>query len=234
MRRACGALSAVVLVALTACGGSNPADSYKKTDPKTILSDAHTALDALSSVHVTGSVMWGNEPVTLDLTSDKSGNLTGSVTFNGLPADVIVSAGHSYLRPSDALAAKFFSVPAQVAAAKGKWIIDLPAVLEGLSSDSLKTMIEAAAKDNLAAGNPTVTGTSSVNGVATVQVTVSDAATQSSEVLDVQAAAPHNVLKQEDDALKATLMFDRFNAPVSVAVPAAADIVTLAQITSHK
>jgi hypothetical protein len=232
MRKAIGAVSAVFLLGVTACGAKTDAavEAYKATEPKTIVTQAHTALTQLTSVHVAGTVYFGSEQGTVDLTSDKAGDVTGTLTIVGATATYLVVGGHSYLKAGQDFWSK--ALPAKaVQRVLGKWVEDLSPLTALLRNLTLPGMIASAKKYPLENAGPTLIGTGNVNGTGTVQIKVSDPATGTTKTLDVAATDPHNVLRLTDSVAAdpkytGSLTFDRFNAPVNVTAPPAADVLT--------
>ena len=230
---AIGALSAVVLFGLAACG-SNAADSYKTTDPTTIASDAHAALTATTGIRLTGTIQLGSEAVTVDLTSDLTGAVTGTATIEGAAVQVLGTggkAGKVYLKGGPDFWSKI--APQYASRLVDKWVLNvvpLPPVIQQLT---LPKLIQNEAKYAWEKESPQVVGTGNVNGAPTVQITVSDSLSGARETLDVSATDPHHVLRESEPS-QFTLTFDRFGATVRAPAPAASEVVDLVKVIATK
>jgi hypothetical protein len=88
-------------------GGSGPSDNGEASKPADqILKDTVAALRGAESVHMYGEIPTGTETLAMDLHYNRSGNLKGTVSIGTVPADVIITGGHTYLK-GRALFAKF-------------------------------------------------------------------------------------------------------------------------------
>lgn len=233
MRKALGAVPAVLLIGLAACG-SSPADSYKKTDPVTIATDAHAALKATTGIHVAGTVQLGNESMTVDLVSDTTGAATGSVVLDGQSVQVLLTGGPKGTVYVKGDAGFWGKVAAQAAdRLAGKWVTQVAPLTKILPQLTLPKLIANEAKYAWEQESPTYVGTGSVNGTPTVQIAVLDGSVGVKEVLDVAATDPHHVLRETEDS-QFTLTFDQFGATVDAPAPAAADVVDLTKVTTQK
>lgn len=240
MLKAIGAVSTVLLVALAGCG-ADPASAYQKTAPTTIASQAHAALQATTGIHTTGTIQLGNESATVDLTSDASGAVTGTMTLAGSTLQVLGTAPGT-LSPAEALkhiyvkaGQDFWSkiAPQSTGELAGKWVsvvTPLPNVIQQLT---LPYLIANEAKFAWEKEKPTLVGTSSVNGTPTVQIRVTDGSGGAAEVLDVSATDPHHVLR-ESEGTEFTLTFDQFGTTVAATAPPAADVVDLTKVMARK
>lgn len=232
MRKAVVAGS-VLLFALAGCGG-NPADSYQKTDPATIAADAHAALKATTGIHVTGTLQVGNQSMAVDLTSDSTGALSGTVTLAGSTLQVLGTpgaGGRIYLKADQDFWAKV--APQNAAQLAGAWVANadpLPRVLQQLT---LPKLIANEARYRWESEKPTLVGTGNVNGTSTVQISLTDGVSSAKETLDVSASAPHHVVR-ETEGSDFTLTFDQFGATVTASAPAPADVVDLLKVIARK
>ena len=235
MRTAIGVVSSVLLLTLAGCGTS-AVDSYKKTDPTTIATDAHAALKATTGIHLAGTVRLGTETMTVDVTSDLSGSVTGTATLAGSTLQILGTAGKTgkvYIKAGADFWGKI--APKSSALLAGKWVLNanpLPLIIQQLT---LPKLIANEAKYAWESAKPQLLGPGNVNGAATVQITVTDSASPSSakETLDVSASAPHHVLR-ESEGSDFTLTFDHFDATVTVTEPAASDVVDLLKVLAAK
>lgn len=240
MLKAIGVASTVLLVALAGCG-ADPASAYQKTDPTVIAAQAHAALQATTGIHVAGTLQLGKESATVDLTSDATGAVTGTITLAGSTLQVLGTAPgtlgqaealkHIYVKAGQ----DFWGQIAPQAASRlsGKWVsavTPLPSLIQRLT---LPYLIANEARYAWEKEKPTLVGTSSVDGTATVQISVTDGSGGAPEILDVSATDPHHVLR-ESEGTEFTLTFDQFGATAAVTAPAAADVVDLTQVMAQK
>ncbi|BBH17587.1 hypothetical protein Back2_18740 [Nocardioides baekrokdamisoli] len=235
MRNALGALAAVVLIGVAACG-SNPTDSYKKTDPATIAADALTALKATTGIHLAGTVQLGSETMTVDLTSDLSGGVTGTVVLAGSTLQILGTGGPRrtvYIKAGTDFWGKI--APASSAQLAGKWVQNVTLLPDVIKQLTLPNLMANEAKYPWESAKPQLLGIGNVNGTASVQITVTDRASTNGaqETLDVSASVPHRVLR-ESEGTAFSLTFDRFDATVSAPAPAAADVVDLVKVLAKK
>ena len=86
-------------VASNSSGGSEPTPS---ADPSGLLNSMVSDLATKRGYHIVFSGSDLSGPVDFDLTTDGSGNLTGSYNRQGLPADIVISAGVFYMRGNQA------------------------------------------------------------------------------------------------------------------------------------
>ena len=113
----------VALTVLVAgCGGSGSKSNgeAKKTGSQ-VLADALAAATGASGVHVSGSIVSGGEPLTLDLDLDKGTGGSGTMSEQGLSFQLIRVGGKAYIKGSDAFYKKFAGASvAQLL--HGKWL----------------------------------------------------------------------------------------------------------------
>jgi hypothetical protein len=117
----------VVAVALLAgCGSGGGSKSAKgngeaSKSPEKVLADARAAVKSASSVHVTGSIVAGGNPITLDVSMATGKGAKGSMTTSGFGFDLVQVGTTAYIKGSDA----FYQHFAGAAAAQllhGKWL----------------------------------------------------------------------------------------------------------------
>jgi hypothetical protein len=86
-----------------------------------VLADAKSAASSASSVHVSGSIVSGGTPITLDLTTARGKGAKGSMSTNGLQFDLVRIGDTAYIRGSDAFY-KHFAGAAVAQLLHGKWL----------------------------------------------------------------------------------------------------------------
>ena len=86
-----------------------------------VLADAKAAVSSASSVHVSGSIVSGGTPITLDLSTAAGKGATGSMTASGFGFDIVQVGSTAYIRGSDAFY-KHFAGAAVAQLLHGKWL----------------------------------------------------------------------------------------------------------------
>jgi len=114
-------LLAALLVA--GCGGhsksaSSNGEASKSADK--ILADAKAAADSASAAHVSGSIVSGGTPITIDLSMGKN-KANGSMSTSGLEFDLIRIGDTAYIKGSDDFY-KHFAGSAIAQLLHGKWL----------------------------------------------------------------------------------------------------------------
>jgi hypothetical protein len=108
---------------LAGCGGhgssaSSNGEASKSADK--VLADAKAAADGASSARVSGSIVSGGTPITLDL-SMANGKAKGSMSTSGLSFDLVRIGETAYIRGSDDFY-KHFAGAAIAQLLHGKWL----------------------------------------------------------------------------------------------------------------
>jgi hypothetical protein len=98
---------ALVLTAafLAGCGGhgsSAKPNGEASKPPDQVLAEAKAAVTSASSVHVSGSIVSGGTPITLDLVMARGKGAKGSMSTGGLKFDLVRIGDTAYIRGSDA------------------------------------------------------------------------------------------------------------------------------------
>lgn len=106
---------------LGGCGSSSSGNGIAAKSPTDIVAAAKVAADAANSVHVSGSIVSGGSPITLDLNLLAGKGGRGQLTENGLGFELIETDGTVYIKGS----AAFYRHIGGTAAAQllqGKWL----------------------------------------------------------------------------------------------------------------
>ena len=221
------ALLAVLLAAvLAACGGGSSSSGNGVADksPSEILAATKAAADEAKSVHVSGSLVSGGTPITLDmnLLAGKGGR--GKLSQDGLAFELIDVGGTVYIKGSAAFY-KHIGGSAAAQLLQGKWL-----KADANSSDfaslgqltDLRELIDQSLADP---GNLTKGATTTVNGVKAVGLTDK----KLGGTLYVAASGkPYPVEITKGGAGNGTISFDRWNQPLTLSAPAnAIDIAAL-------
>jgi hypothetical protein len=214
----------LAVAALAGCGGSS-GNGVASKSPSAIVQAAKSAADGASAVHVSGSIVTGSTPITLDLSLVAGKGGRGRLAESGLSFELIELDGTIYISGSRA----FYSHFAGAAAAQllqGKWL-KAPASsasFGGISSlTELRKLLDAA----LATSDKTLVaaGTGTVNGQAVVGVKD----TAQGGILYVATAGPaYPVEIAKGGKGGGTITFSEWNKPVTLAAPA--NVVDIEQL----
>lgn len=106
---------------LSACGTSSSNNGEASKSANQIFSDAKSATESTSSVHISGRVRSGSDNVNLDFvdTSVRSG---GTISDNGATFQIILSGTTVYLKASQATMSKVSGNQAAGQLLGGKWL----------------------------------------------------------------------------------------------------------------
>ena len=218
---ALGLLGAV----LGGCGGSSSGNGVASKTPTEIVAASRAAADAASSAHVSGSIVSGGSPVTLDLQLAANGG-HGQLALNGLGFELIESGGTVYIKGSSA----FYRHIGGAAAAQllqGRWLKASTSTPEFASISSLTDLHRLIDATVARHGTLVKTATTIVNGKHVVGVTDQS---QGGTLYVATSGKPYPVQIAKTGTGGGTLSFDRWNQPVSISPPANA--IDLAQLRS--
>jgi len=215
----------LAVTTLTGCGGASTANGVAAKAPAEIVAAARAAGDAANSVHLSGSIVSGGSPITLDLQLAGDGG-RGTVSENGLSFEVIHVGGTVYIKGSPA----FYQHVGGAAAAqllKGRWL-KAPASTGSFASLASLTDLRQLVDMTLAIrGTLARTGTATVGGQNVVGVTDSS---RSGTLYVATTGQPYPIAVTEGGTSGGKIVLDRWNEPVSLAAPANA--VDIAQLQS--
>lgn len=221
------ALAAGVLLAASGCGGGSdsgvgakPTPSFADRSAASIRQAAYAAMQDVRSVRMIGNSGTGDQPATVDVVMNASGDCRGSVTIGLTSTELLAAGGHAWVRPDAAFWTTQMGEPFDsFAPLKGRWVVvpdgnefgslcDLDELLAGFSKK------KASAKDSVDSG--------SLNGTEAVRLsTVKGGKTFTTWVA---ADEPHFVLQIDvSDAAGGALIhldFSHFDEPLKVKAPA--------------
>ncbi len=174
---------ASVSVSGAASGGS------KEPGSAALVTSMQTSVRKASSVHVTGRLSRGGIPLTVDLKVNRNGDMSGTISQNGAPAQILAVSDTIYVKATGAFLRQMKAPAGACAAVCGKWI-KLTAQEAGqltgdLSMNSLMTPLTAGQVPKL-----TESGSTTVNGAQAFVLRAADGST-----LDVSAASQHYPLQ---------------------------------------
>ncbi len=218
---------ALLAAAITGCGSSSEGNGIARKTPTEILAGAKVLADSANSVHVSGSILSGRAPITLDMYLLASKGGRGQVSENGLSFELIQIHGNVFLKGSPA----FYRHVAGATAAQllqGRWL-KAPASAGNLASLASLTDLRQLMDATLTAHGPLVKG-----AVATVDGRKALAITDTSQGGTLYVATtgpPYPVAVAKGGAGSGKIVFDHWNGPVSVTAPANA--IDITQLAGH-
>jgi hypothetical protein len=214
---------------LAGCGGSSSGNGVAAKSPNEILAATKVASDAASTVHVSGSIVSGGTPITLDmnLLADKGGR--GQLSENGLAFELIQVGSTIYIKGSPAFY-KHIGGTAAAQLLQGKWL-KAPASNSDFASISQLTDLHQLVDQTLAShGSLTKGTTSTVNGQKAIGIT--DKA-KGGTLYIATTGKPYPIEIARSGAGGGKITFDRWNKTVTLAAPANAIDVAQLQSAGH-
>ncbi|MCW3019274.1 MAG: hypothetical protein JWN10_1582 [Solirubrobacterales bacterium] len=202
--------------ALAGCGGSSShGNGVVSKPPARIVAIATADATAAASVHVAGSILSEGKPISLNMELDAEKGGQGQVTLGDLSIDVVNVDRAVYVKAGSAFYSRFAG-PAAARVLQGKWLRGSN-VSGPLASFTSLTELRKLLSATLAAhGALSRSATTTVSGQQAVGVT--DAAGGGTlYVASTGTPYPLEIVKRGAGAGK--LVFDRWNQPVSLAVP---------------
>jgi hypothetical protein len=227
------AIAALALVAfvfaLAGCGGSGGSSSngIAAKTPTEILAAATAAANSASSVHVSGSIVSGGSPITLDLELAAGKGGRGQISEDGLSFNLIQIGGTAYISGSPAFYSHFGG-PAAEKLLEGKWL-KAPASSGSFSSlgslTDLNQLLGTALSDH---GTLTKGSTTTIDGQQVLSVTD---ASHGGTLYVATTGKPYPIEIYKTGKTGGKITFDHWNAPVTLTAPANA--IDLSQLESH-
>ncbi|WP_424708447.1 hypothetical protein [Kitasatospora acidiphila] len=199
---------------------------------KQIFDASGKAMSGLSSMHVAGTVTSDGQKVTLDLSADKDKNCTGTVTDSGTGSmDILHNSAGTWVRPD---AAAWQGIAAQQGTAKsgaaiaeifkGRWLTGGDSDPDFQQTVGMCDLISGLS-DNFSKGsNPILGGHSTVNGIPTVGLLISDDSGPSTLYIATQGQ-PYLLRVQNNGSDPGTMDLDGFNKPLNVQAPPADQVI---------
>jgi hypothetical protein len=225
------AITALALVALmlAGCGssGGSSSNGIASKTPTEILAAATAAANSASSVHVSGSIVSGGSPITLDLELVAGKGGRGQISEDGLSFNLIQIGGTAYISGSPAFYSHFGGATAEKLLA-GKWL-KAPASSGSFSSlgslTDLDQLLGTALSDH---GALTKGPTTTIDGQQVLSVTD---ASHGGTLYVATTGKPYPIEIYKTGKTGGKITFDRWNAPVTLTAPANA--IDLSQLESH-
>jgi hypothetical protein len=208
----------VAVALLGGCGSSSSSSSgngIASKSPSEIVAAAKAAADSAATVHISGTIVSGGKPLTIDmeLLAGKGGR--GRITIEGVSIDLIRVDGAVYINGSQA----FYRHLAGAAAAQllqGKW---LKAPEKSGNFASLASLTDLAKLiDTTLAGHGTLArgATTTVNGQKVIAV---NDVSQGGTLYVATSGSPYPIEVVKDGGSGGRIVFDRWNKPVTLTAP---------------
>jgi hypothetical protein len=210
-------LSLLVAGVVSACGGSSTpsGNGVAAKSPDAIVSAATKAVAGLNTMHISGSVVSGGTPISLDLALVSGKGATGSMSENGLSFKLINVGKFVYINGSPGFW-RHFGGSAAAQLFQGKWL-KAPSTTGDFASLSSLTNLHKLLGSLLSNHGPLKKGdTSTVNGQKVVGVKDS---TKGGTLYVATTGKPYPVELVKTGTDGGKVVFDRLNASVSLAAP---------------
>lgn len=224
----CRSLLGLVLsvVALAGCGSSSSGSGVASSRPAEIIARAKAAADSASSVYISGTLVSKGVPVSLEmeLLAGKGGR--GRVAQNGLSFELVHVGGVVYI---DGSAAFYRHIGGSAAAQvlQGRWL-KAPATTPELAPIVALTDLGKLIGSALASRGPlTHGGVTTLHGQKVVAI---DDASQGATVYIAASGKPYPLEVVKDGGEGGTVVFGRWNEPVTLVAPA--DAIDLTKLHS--
>lgn len=216
---------------LAGCGGgssssssSSSSNGIESKSPAEILAAAKLAADGAKSVHVSGSIVSGSTPITLDmnLLAGKGGR--GQLSESGLSFSLIQVGRTVYIKGSPAFY-KHIGGSAAAQLLEGKWL-KAPASNSDFASLSQLTDLRQLVDQTLEShGTLTKTSTTTIDGQKVVGITDKS---KGGTLYIAATGQPYPVQITKTGSSGGKVTFDRWNSAVGLAAPAnAIDVAQL-------
>ncbi|HEY2787835.1 MAG TPA: hypothetical protein VGI72_00195 [Gaiellales bacterium] len=213
--RVLAALLTVCVLPLAGCGGSSgSADRPEPARPAAqILRDAHTAVAAATSVHLSGHVT-STTPVILDLHLDRTGG-SGAVSSKGIAFRVTRIGNAAYFTGTQAFY-RHFTNAAGIALLNGKWL-KVPATDTRFSAFSALTDMTGLLGQVLQpSGTVVKAGTRTLDGLRVIAL---HDTTNRGTLYVAATGAPYPVEVVTGGAHPALVKFDHWNQAITLRAP---------------
>ncbi len=224
-----GRLLGLVLVAalIAGCGSSSEGNGVARKTPGEIVAGAKVLADSASSVHVSGSIVSGGSPVTLNLYLLASKGGRGRLSENGLSFELIQIHGNVFIKGSQAF---YRHVVGDSAAQllQGRWL-KAPASTGNLASLASLTDLRQLMDSTLTGHGALVKGTlTTVDGRKVIAVTDSS---QGGTLYVATTGPPYPIAVTKSGTGAGTVVFDHWNTPISVTAPL--NVIDISQLLEH-
>ncbi len=211
----CAVLALFVLSAVSACGGSSD-NGVAAKGAAAIVSAAGAAMDGVKSVHISGSIVSGGSPITLDLDLVAGKGASGTMSEGGLSFQLVAIGKVVYINGSPAFW-RHFGGAAAATLFKGKWLKAPASTGDFASLGSLTNLHQMVGALVVTHGKLAKGAKTTVDGQQVVAV--SDVS-QGGTLYVATTGKPYPVELLKTGAQGGHVTFDRFNESVSLTAPA--------------
>ncbi len=215
-----------VLALLAGCGGSSSSgNGVADKSPTEIVAAAKAAADTARSVHVSGSLVSGGTPITLDidLIAGKGGR--GKLSENGLAFELVAIGNTVYIKGSSAFY-KHIGGKAAAQLLEGKWLKATSTSGDFASIGQLTSLRQLVDQTLAEHGALTKGATTTVGGQKVIAVTDKS---KGGTLYVATTGKPYPVEISKSGSGSGSITFGRWNEAVALAAPAnAIDIAQLA------
>jgi hypothetical protein len=218
-------LALTLTAALAGCGSSSTGNGVASKTPAEIVAAAQATADGASSVYISGTIVSTEAPVSLDmeLLAGKGGR--GRIAQSGLSFELIQVGETIYIDGSAAFY-RHIGGPAAAQLFQGKWL-KAPAATGEFAplvalTDQRRLMNSALATR----GTLRNAGVTTVNGQKAVAV---DDISEGGTLYVAATGKPYPIEVVKDGGKGGTVVFDRWNEPVTLVAPADAIDITKLQ-----
>jgi hypothetical protein len=212
-------------VALAGCGASSTGNGVASKTPAEIVAAAKAAADDASSVYISGTIVSADAPISLDMELLAGRGGRGRIAQSGLGFELIQVGATIYINGG---AAFYRHIGGSAAAQlfRGKWL-KAPAATGELAPLAALTDQSRLIDSALATrGTLRNVGDTTVNGQRAVAI---DDASEGGTLYVATTGRPYPVEVVKDGGKGGTVVFDRWNEPVTLVAPADALDVTRLQ-----
>lgn len=212
------ALLLTVAALVAGCGSSSSSENgVAAKSPSDIVTASKAAAESASAVHVTGSIVSGGAPITIDLSLVEGKGGKGQISENGLSFQLIQVGGYAYISGSSEFY-KHFAGPAAAQLLQGKWL-KAPATTGNLASLSSLTNLHRLLEAALAKPGSTLSkgSTTTVEGQRVVPVTDTKAG---GTLYVATIGQPYPIQISKGGAGGGKIIFSEWNKPATLTAPA--------------
>jgi hypothetical protein len=220
-------LSLVLTATLAGCGSSSTGNGVASKTPAEIVAAAQAAADGASSVHISGTIVSAEAPISLDmeLLAGKGGR--GRIAQSGLSLELIQVGDTIYIDGSNAFY-RHIGGPAAAQLFQGKWLKAPAATGEFAPLAALTDQRRLMGSALATRGALRNAGVTTVNGQQAVAV---DDVSEGGTLYVATTGKPYPIEVVKDGGKGGTVVFDRWNEPVTLVAPADAIDITKLQST---
>jgi len=211
---AAGILLAVCLAAVCACGSQVGANGVASETPTRALERVQAAASDAATVHVSGSVAGPGGPLEIDMELVRGQGGRGTVSVDGLRAQLVRDAGWVYVKPNHTLLEQLVG-PAAAGRLAGRWLKG-PADHGPLQPLASLTNLRAVLHEVLTDHPLTIVGARTIAGHAAVGLR--DPSTGATLYVSARGN-PYPLALVKPGAGGGTLTFGRWNKEISLEAP---------------